>query len=203
MICQDPKLRQQHDTIETELNENGTPRQRMVKFVRQYLPLITKVSMCVLKTGFGVFEDLYKTHVARIELEDAPVLSDAKPPRLCIKSVLPVKIEDLPEFWRKQFKEGGEKISKMMDKTPDVGGIYGLMAMVVYEPPNIGKAPVRSYNLAVNRISVYKEFNEKYGSNLSKQLQQRALISEVIKYKNTINEMAMGKVKGIKKSFVD
>lgn len=173
----------------------------MVKFAEHHLPLITKASFCALKTGFGVNEDLYKTHIARVELEDVPASSEAKPPRLCIKSVLPVKIVDLPKILQNQCQEGGKRFSKMIDMTPVVGGVYVVMVLVMYRPPNHGEAPTRIFNFATDKYGLHNEY-KKLGSNLSKQLQQRSLISEVIKYKKTINDMATGKAEKIKKNFM-
>jgi hypothetical protein len=199
VLCQDRSLRQENDGVDAQLKQEGSPRQRMAKFIEQYSPLLVQASFFALRTGFGNNEDLYETHVANIILQDIPPSSNAKPPMLYIKAVLPVKIVDLPEFWKNRFQFGRRKMLQMIDMTNVYSGIYNVSPLVTYPYEEEGwvEAPAQSYAFARDKMTIHEDC-EKLGSNLSKQLQQRALISQVIKYKQTINEMAMGKANDLR-----
>ena len=49
-------------------NDNGASFQRVDKFLNQYTPLLDRLAGLVLRTGFGESDDLYKTHIAVVDL---------------------------------------------------------------------------------------------------------------------------------------
>ena len=58
----------QHNEEIAAMNDHGASFQRVDKFLNQYKPLLDRLAVLVLRTGFGESDDLYETHVAVVDL---------------------------------------------------------------------------------------------------------------------------------------